>query len=138
VALLSDSADADHINQGDVIVELKFVAAKKPDTVNTAVQRRQRLVRRLDQQISLIKSAADGMLPRASWVWMDEKGGYFLPIKYGRNPIELKKGMFAIQCDSLDQAAQALAAVREMVLSGEMDEQLAKASKDIRARFKAG
>lgn len=119
-------------------MELKFVAAKKPETVNTAVQRRQRLVRRLDQQISLIKSAADGMLPRASWVWMDEKGGYFLPIKYGRNPIELKKGMFAIQCDTTEEAGQALVAVREMVLNGELDEQLAKASKDIRARFKTG
>lgn len=118
-------------------MELKFVAAKKPDVVNTAVQRRQRLVRRLDQQISLIKSTADGMLPRASWIWMDDKGAYFLPVKYGRNPIELKKGMFAIQCASLDDAAQALAAVREMVLNGEMDEQLAKASKDIRARFRA-
>jgi hypothetical protein len=138
VAFLWGCADADHINQGDVIVELKFVTAKKPENVNTAVQRRQRLVRRLDQQISLIKSAADGMLPRASWVWMDEKGSYFLPVKYGRNPIELKKGMYAVQCDTIEGAGQALAAVREMVLNGDLDDQLAKASKDIRAKFKAG
>ena len=119
-------------------MELKFVTAKKPENVNTAVQRRQRLVRRLDQQISLIKSATDGMLPRASWVWMDEKGSYFLPVKYGRNPIELKKGMYAVQCDTIEGAGQALAAVRGMVLNGDLDDQLAKASKDIRARFKAG
>ena len=119
-------------------MELKFVTAKKPENVNTAVQRRQRLVRRLDQQIGLIKSTADGMLPRASWIWMDDKGAYFLPIKYGRNSIELKKGMFSIECASLDEAAQALATVREMVLNGDLDDQLAKASKDIRARFKAG
>ncbi len=137
MALLSDGADADHVNQGDVIMELKFVAAKKPDAVNTTVLRRQRLVRRLDQQISLIKSAADGMLPRASWVWMDENGSYFLPVKYGRNPIELKKGMYAVQCDTIEGAGQALAAVREMVRNGDLDDQLAKASKDIRAKFKA-
>jgi hypothetical protein len=118
-------------------MELKFVTAKKPENVNTAVQRRQRLVRRLDQQIGLIKSTADGMLPRASWVWMDDKGAYFLPVKYGRSPIELKKGMFAIQCASLGEAAQALATVREMVLNGDLDDQLAKSSKEIRARFKA-
>ena len=118
-------------------MELKFVIAKKPENVNTAVQRRQRLVRRLDQQISLIKSATDGMLPRASWVWMDEKGSYFLPVKYGRNPIELKKGMYAVQCDTIEGAGQALAAVREMVLNGDLDDQLAKSSKEIRARFKA-
>ena len=119
-------------------MELKFVTAKKPENVNTAVQRRQRLVRRLDQQISLIKSAADGMLPRASWVWMDEKGIYFLPIKYGRQPIELRKGMYAVQCDTIEGTGQALAAVRGMVLNGDLDEQLAKASKEIRARFRAG
>ena len=117
-------------------MELKFVAAKKPDAVNVTVERRQRLVRRIDQQINLIKSAVDGMLPRASWLWMDEKGTYFLPIRYGRNPIELKKGMFAIQCKNAEEAAQALAVVRSMALNGEIDEQLAQTSQNIRASFK--
>lgn len=116
-------------------MELKYVATKKPETVDMAVQRRQRLVRRLDQQISLIKSAVNGVMPRASWVWMDEKGSYFLPIKYGRSAIEFKKGMFAIHCDSVDEVAEALATLRKIVLNGGMDEQLDKASKDIRARF---
>jgi len=116
-------------------MELKFVAAKKPETVDVTVKRRQRLVRRLDQQINLIKSATDGMLPRASWVWIDEKGAYYLPIKYGRNPIELKKGMFAIQCDSVEGAAEALNSVRAMALQGDFDTQLAKASTEIRAKF---
>lgn len=31
-----------------------------------------------------------------------------------------------------------LAGLREMVLNGDLDDQLAKASKDIRARFEAG
>lgn len=118
-------------------MELKFVAAKKPEAVNTTVLRRQRLVRRIDQQVSLISAAKGGMLPRTSWVWMDDKGNYFLPIKYGRNPIELKKGMFAIECDDIDHAADALTMVRAMVLQGDFDEQLAKASGDIRARFGA-
>ena len=65
-------------------MELKFVAAKKPVAVDVVTQRRQRLIRRIDQQISLIKSAADGTLPRSSWVWMDEAGAYLVPIKYGR------------------------------------------------------
>ena len=138
MAFFFSSADADHINQGDVIVELKYVATKKPETVDMAVQRRQRLVRRLDQQISLIKSAVNGVMPQASWVWMDEKGSYFLPVKYGRSAIELKKGMFAIRCDSVEDVAKALATLREMVTNGEMDEQLDKASKDIRARFNKG
>lgn len=116
-------------------MELKFVAAKKPEAVNTTVLRRQRLVRRIDQQVSLISAAKDGMLPRTSWVWMDDKGSYFLPIKYGRNPIELKKGMFAIQCDSIDHAAEVFTAMRASVLTGDLDEQLSKASVEIRAKF---
>jgi hypothetical protein len=39
-------------------MELKFVASKKPTTVDVVTQRPQRLVHRIDQQISLIKSAA--------------------------------------------------------------------------------
>ncbi len=34
-------------------MELKFVATKKPVAVDAVTQRRQRLIRRLDQQISL-------------------------------------------------------------------------------------
>jgi len=73
-------------------MELKFVATKKPVAVDVVTQRRQRLIRRIDQQISLIKSATESGIPRASWVWMDEAGAYLVPIKYGRQPIELKKG----------------------------------------------
>ena len=116
-------------------MELKFVAAKKPEAVSVTVQRRQRLLRRIDQQISLIQNAKDGFLPRTSWVWMDEEGAYFLTIKYGRNPIELKKGMFAIQCNSINHAADALAVIRSSVLNGDMDEHLSKASAEIRTKF---
>ena len=107
-------------------MELKFVATKKPVAVDVVTQRRQRLVRRIDQQISLIKSATEGMLSRTSWAWMDENGAYFLPIKYGRNSIELQKGMFAVQCDT---------AIRAMVLQGDFDAQLQKASTEIRSKF---
>jgi hypothetical protein len=43
-----------------------------------------------------------------------------------------------IQCNTIEEAERALATVREMVLNGEADEQLAKESKDARVRFKAG
>jgi hypothetical protein len=117
-------------------MELKFVATKKPVAVDVVTQRRQRLIRRIDQQISLIKSATDLGIPRASWVWMDEAGAYLLPIKYGRNPIELKKGMFSIQCDTVEQVSTSFELVRAMVLNGDFDQQLAQASTDIRNKLK--
>jgi hypothetical protein len=84
-----------------------------------------------------IGSAKDGFLPRTSWIWMDDSGAYFLPVKYGRNPIpiELKKGMFAIQCEGIQHAAEVLGTVRAMVLHGDFDDQLSKASAEIRVKF---
>lgn len=116
-------------------MNLKFVATTKPVNVSPAIQRRQRLVRRLDQQSGFIRQMADGRSPRAAWVWLDDAGNYFLPIRYGRQQLELKKGMFAIQCQTLDECGEALTTVRRMVLAGEFDEHLSKASGDIRKRF---
>jgi hypothetical protein len=116
-------------------MELKFVATQKPVAIDVVTQRRQRLIRRIDQQISLIKSATDLELPRSSWVWIDENGVYFLPIKYGRNSIELQKGMFAVQCDCIEDVGQGLTAIRGMVLQGDFDAQLQKASTEIRSKF---
>lgn len=119
-------------------MELKFVATKKPAAVDAVTQRRQRLIRRIDQQISLLKSATDLGVPRSSWVWMDEAGAYLVPIKYGRQPIELKKGMFSIQCEMVGQVPTAFEKVRAMTINGDFDQQLAEASQHIRAKFKKG
>lgn len=116
-------------------MELKFAATARPNKASADVQRRQKLVRRIDQQIGYVRQIIDGKQPRAAWAWMDEAGTYFLPIKYGRQPIELKKGMFSVQCQDLDHVEAALCTVRAMVLQGDLDPQLAQASTDIRERF---
>lgn len=116
-------------------MELKFVAATKPGPVSVTVKRRQRLVQRINQQIGYCDVMKSGQLPRAAWAWMDDTGSYFLPIKYGRQQIELKKGMFSILCKDPSEIEEALAAVRDMVLNGQFDDQLAKASTEIRKRF---
>ena len=116
-------------------MELKFAATARPDKASADVQRRQKLVRRIDQQIGYVRQIIEGKQPRAAWAWMDEAGSYFLPIKYGRQPLELKKGMFSIQCPDIDHVEAALCTVRAIVLKGDLDDQLAKASTDIRAKF---
>ncbi len=58
-----------------------------------------------------------------------------MPIKYGRQHIELKKGMFAIECKDIKDASNALETVRQMVFKGSLDVQLAQASGEIRAKF---
>jgi hypothetical protein len=116
-------------------MELKFAAIARPDKASVDVQRRQKLVRRIDQQIGYVRQIIDGKQPRGAWAWLDEAGTYFLPIKYGRQPLELKKGMFSIQCPDLDHVEAALCTFRVIVLKGDLDDQLAKASTDIRAKF---
>lgn len=117
-------------------MELKFTPTARPEKVNANVQRRQKLVRRIDQQIGFVRQMIEGAEPRAAWAWMDEAGSYFLPIKYGRQQIELKKGMYSVECADLDHVEAALCTVRAMVLKGDFDVQLEKASTDIRDKFK--
>jgi hypothetical protein len=116
-------------------MELKFAATARPNKASADVQRRQKLVRRIDQQIGYVRQLIEGNQPRAAWVWMDDAGTYFLPIKYGRQPLELKKGMFSVQCADLDHVEGALCTIRAMVLQGDLDDQLTKASSDIRKKF---
>lgn len=118
-------------------MDLKFVAFTKPAYANPVQARRQRLVRRLDQQLAMITETSDTALPRSSWIWLDESGAYFLSINYGRDPIEIKKGMYAIQCENLEAARQAVLTIKSMTLRGELDDQLAKISASIRAKFKS-
>ena len=116
-------------------MELKFAAATKPTQVAPEIQRRQKLVSRIDQQIGYVRQMVEGKQTRAAWAWMDEAGIYFLPIKYGRQQIELKKGMFSVECPDLDHVEAALCTIRAMVLNGDFDQQLTKASTDIRSKF---
>jgi hypothetical protein len=116
-------------------MELKFVSNQKPGKVDVTTLRRQKLVRRIDQQIGLVRSVIEGHDPRGSWFWMDETGSYFVPIKYGRHTLELKKGMFAVQCQNLDDVEHVLCTFRGMVLNGDMDTHLTMKSAEIRNNF---
>ena len=116
-------------------MELKFVSNQKPRNVDVTVLRRQKLVRRIDQQIGYIRLLIEGHTSRSSWVWMDERGTYFVPIKYGRHTLELKKGMYSVQCTNLDEVEHVLCTFRGMVLNGDLDEHLKKTSGEIRNRF---
>jgi len=116
-------------------MELKFVSNQKPGKVDVTTLRRQKLVCRIDQQIGLVRSVIEGHVSRSSWFWMDETGTYFVSIKYGRHILELKKGMFSVQCQNLDEVEHVLCTFRGMVLTGDMDDNLNRVSRDIRKRF---
>lgn len=116
-------------------MKLKFSDKARPLKVIPEVKRREKLVTRIDQQIGLVRQMINGSHPRASWVWMDETGAYFLPIKYGKKTLELQKGMGSIECQNLDEVEHALCEVRAMTLVGKLDSQLSAASEEIRGKF---
>jgi hypothetical protein len=116
-------------------MELQFAAASRRELANEFVQRRQKLVSRIDQQIAYVRQIIDGKQIRAAWAWMDDAGSYLLPIKYGRHALELKKGMYSIVCKDLDEVEHALCTVRALVLDGQFDAQLKKVSSEIRQRL---
>lgn len=116
-------------------MELQFAAASRPELASEFVQRRRKLLSRIDQQIGYVREIIDGKQVRAAWAWMDEAGSYLLPIKYGRHALELKKGMYSIVCKDLDEVEHALCTVRALVLDGQFDAQLTKIAGEIRTRF---
>lgn len=116
-------------------MKLKLTSKSRPKTVTPEVQRRERLIHRIDQQIGYVRQIIEGQRPRAAWVWMSTDGTYYLPIKYGKQILELQKGMVSIECQNLDEVEHALCEVRQMILAGQLDDQLKKASSAIRNRF---
>jgi hypothetical protein len=143
-----------------ILSSLKFVQAKRVAiNVNATEFRRQKLVRKIDEQIALvnrIESGAGQSVTRTkhvknddgststvevqrkarAWWFNSEKGTLCLSIRYGAKPIELAKGRNAIDVGSVDKLIPTLEAVKKAVLSGELDTQITATAEAVRARFK--
>lgn len=116
---------------------LNLVEAKRPVKDTPVNNRRSRLLRQIDTQIALTEQPASQSMPdRRCWWWIDTDGKYLLAVKYGRKPIELAKGKFAIKCSSVPDVKVALTKVRESVATGEFDSVLAAMASEIRSKFK--
>lgn len=89
-------------------MEFKFTAATKPKKLDGITKQRAQLIKRINEQIAILENHDGGPLPRRSWAWQDESGNWLLGVQYGYKPLELKKGMTAVQCDSLAHSADAL------------------------------
>ena len=125
-----------------LVSSLNLVPVVKPTEQNPVVGRRQRLVRSIERQISLIENELQGT-PQSysgrkapSWYWMDESSTWFCAVKYAKKPLELAKGKYAIQCTSLEDIAESLGVVKEYVLRGEFDDKLEAVAKGVRRNFK--
>jgi hypothetical protein len=114
---------------------LSLVPVTKPKTINPVVQRRTRLLKSIRRQQSLVEAYKSGEKTFRTWFWMNEDGKIYLQIKYGKVALELGKGKYAIQCNSLDDVASNLTIVETLVNKGEFDAMLSTISKEIRSKF---
>ncbi len=137
---------------------LKLTAAKRSTGISPQVQRRLKLVKKIDDQIALAKALATGGTYTTSrfrtvkddeggsrsveiqkkvrpWWFPTETGKIALSIRYGARVVEINKGKTAIEVASGDDLINALSVVRKAVDAGELDTQIETASIKLREGF---
>jgi len=136
---------------------LKITNVVRQMTTNTNEFRKMKLLKKLDEQISLATAQKNGELftvkrlknvkdvngnstqievqKRVSpWFWTDNNKT-FVQIKYGTRVLELQKGKNTIECASADDLLKTLDIVKTAVASGELDSVIEAASVKVRERF---
>ncbi len=93
------------------------------------------MLKSIRRQQALVETYKSGEKTFRTWFWMNEDGKIYLQIKYGKVALELGKGKYAIQCNSVDDVASNLLIVETLVNKGEFDAMLSTISKEIRSKF---
>ena len=137
----------------------KLTAAQKPTQMTYVEQRRNKLAKRLWEQIELAKAQQTGTQYTATkfrtikdsetglrkqietnkrmkaWWFVAENGKCCIAIRYGSKVLELAKGKTAIEVASGAALIDALEVVKAAVLAGELDAQIEAASVQLRSAF---
>lgn len=143
------------------LASLKFTATKKPAQQPAIVQRRNKLSKKLFEQIEFAKAQRDGrhyaptrlrryknadtgltQLMEAPkrikpWWWTAPDGKVCLTVFYGSRPLSFGKGKASIEVGSADELLSVLEAVKKAVEAGELDAEIDAASGALKANFKS-
>lgn len=127
---------------------LKLSNAKRPQAMPAVLIRRNKLVKKLYEQIQLAEAQQAGQnytakrlknvrdletgltkiveVPKRvrAWWWTGDNGKLCLNVKYGSNTIELSKGKFAIELASAAEIVPVLNTLKEAAEAGELDSQI--------------
>jgi hypothetical protein len=130
------------------LTSLNLVAMPKIGMRDPKQQRRNKLVRQLEQQRSLATDPSF-VVPRQKWVkqengdkqlinspkrvkrWWTEDGdgNCFLIVRYGSKPLALAAGKHAVAVGSKDRLVEVIGKVIDATKAGELDEQMAATQK---------
>ena len=138
---------------------LKLTDARKPNQVPQVVQRRNKLAKRVWQQIELSKAQEQGTQFRIAkfksytdsetgvrkqvethvsvkqWWFTTQAGKLAISVRYGSKVLELAKGKFAVEVAHEKDLAKTLDAIKTAVLAGELDTAIDAAATTLRAGF---
>ena len=142
-----------------IIASLKVTNADRPRQLPVIVQRRNKLINALHDQLELARAEAEGReylktrrrhvknpvtgeyaeaivsrKPRA-WYWTDDHGKVYISLRYGTRVIEMAKGKSAIEVGELKQLVPTIEALRRAVAGGELDAQIDAAGAEVSSRF---
>jgi hypothetical protein len=143
-----------------VIGTLKLVATKRPNQITAVQVRRNKMCRRLHEQILLATARQDGKQFSATkfrtvtdsetgerksvevakiikpWWFTTDNGKTAIAIRYGARVLELAKGKFAVEVASPSDIASTLEIIKTAVEAGELDAQLEATAGNLRNGFK--
>jgi len=141
------------------LANLKLVNAVKPAALPPIVQKRNKLMKRLHEQIELATALTEGRdytvtklrtvkdddgntktvsQPKRvkQWWWTAANGKTCLSVRYGAKVIELAKGKSAIELNNKDELVETLQTLKAAVDEGELDAAITAASGEVRSRLK--
>lgn len=138
---------------------LKLVAAKKPANLPAVVQRRNKVLAKLWEQIKLAEAQETGThyaptkyrklkdsegnvrtveMPKRikPWWFVSESGHTCVALHYGSKIVEISKGKTAIELFNKSELVSTLNTLKAAVESGELDEAINSTANKLKAGFK--
>ena len=142
-----------------VLSALKLTSVRKPTNLPQVVQRRNKLIGRIAEQIELANAYANGTTHLftkvrtftdkdtgvrkqvetskrvKAWWFVSDNGKLALTVRYGAKLLELAKNKYAIEVATPAELVETLQIVRQAVENGELDEAIDNAANKLRSGF---
>jgi hypothetical protein len=137
---------------------LKLVSATRATHISPVMQRRQKLIAKIDEQIEMAQAAANGTAFTATkfknvvnaegvteykqvakkvraWYWKNDAGKWNLVVRYGASVIELSKGKNSIELLSEADVIPTLELLKTIISNGELDDAITSVSKAVELKL---
>ena len=137
---------------------LKLVSATRATHISPVMQRRQKLITKIDEQIEMAQAAANGTEFKPTkfknivnaegvteykqvakkvraWYWKNDAGKWNLVVRYGARVIELSKGKNSIELLSEADVIPTLELLKTIISNGELDDAITAVSKAVELKL---